>query len=410
MRWGRELSGRGLLVLLGCLACQMGAGLFYASQSLSRDVIEDMGWTRAMWSSALAPMIFISSLSQAFVGAACVRFGVRPVLVLAVVLLGVSFVVLANMSELWHFYVATTCLALGNGGIGDVSIGAVVTRWFRRARSMALGVAMVGSNLGAVVFVHALGVLSDGRTWREATLWVGLLGALCILPFALFAVRDPRPGEGVEGEWAAEDTPDVDVSSTAEAASVSLRDAMRHTSFWVFFFTLFAYALAQLGIANHLILHLTDLGYSGSEARLALEFTVGAGIAAKLGAGVVALRLSARTALFANTALLTTAFALLPFAGNPTVLGLFGVAFGISTAARDVLFPLLVVQVFGTREFAKIFGVFMLAYFPGGGLGPMALGALYDATGSYQLGFGVLGACLAAVLLGLSRVRPETPA
>ena len=69
-----EITGRSLLLVLGCLACQMGAGYFYATRALAPDVIDDLGWTRTMWSSGMAPMLLVSSTAQAFVGAACVRF------------------------------------------------------------------------------------------------------------------------------------------------------------------------------------------------------------------------------------------------------------------------------------------------------------------------------------------------
>ena len=118
-------SRKAVLVIVGCLVCQMGAGLFYASRAIAPDVIRDLGWTRTMWSSAMAPMIFVTSVCQAVIGAACVRYGVRPVLVGAVVCLGATFLVLASMQSLPAFYAATMLLALGNAGIGDVSVGAL---------------------------------------------------------------------------------------------------------------------------------------------------------------------------------------------------------------------------------------------------------------------------------------------
>ena len=69
------------------------------------------------------------------------------------------------------------------------------------------------------------------------------------------------------------------------------------------------------------------------------------------------------------------------------------------------MIPLVVVRAFGTREFAKIFGFLMLAYFPGGGLGPIALGLLHDVTRSYQIGFSVLAGLFVLVLVGLVRAR-----
>lgn len=420
------LSRRALLVVLGCLVCQMGAGLFYASRAIAPDVIGDLGWTRTMWSSAMAPMIFVTSVCQALIGMACVRYGIRPVLVAAVVCLGATFLVLSTMQSLPAFYAATMLLALGNAGIGDVSVGAVVTRWFQRSRGIALGFAFAGSNIGAVVFVHAIDEWTGLFGWRGATAAVGVAGMALILPFALFVVRDPGAGEGedafeagggsvagVAGRGAA-GRPGAGAASSsiaahpaepgpagadAEDGSATLKQALRRAPFWVLFFTVFCYAVAQLGMIDHLVLYLVDLGYERSEAADALGLTVGAGIVAKLGAGAVALRIPTRRLLVANTALLALAVALLPFAADPRILVAAGVAFGIATSARDVLIPLSAAEFFGSRYFAEIYGVMMLAYFPGGGLGPLVLARVRDVTGSYESGLAI---CLAILLVALA--------
>ena len=383
----------------------MGAGLFYATRVIAPDVIADLGWTRTMWSSAMAPMLFVSSLSQAFVGSACVRFGIRPVMTASLLVLALSFSVLSAMTSLWHFYLAMGLLALGNAGIGDVAISGVITRWFDRGRGLALGFAFVGSNVGAIIFVHLMAGLAATGSWRTAALTVGCGSIAVIIPIAVWCVRDPRAGETADGPSQARDggqTEGREPKAAFEVAeSIPLDRALRRPAFWILFYTLFCYALAQLGIADHLVLYLTDLGYSKVDAAGALELTVGAGIVSKLGAGVLALRLSPKKALIANTALLAGSFALIPFVENRTLLVAFGVVFGVATAARDVLFPLLVAQVFGSRYIAAIYGFFMLSYFPGGGLGPIGLARLHDVLGSYAIGFGLCAAMLVLAVLGL---------
>jgi Major Facilitator Superfamily len=404
-------SRKAVLIVLGCLVCQMGAGLFYASRAIAPDVISDLGWTRTMWSSAMAPMIFVTSVGQAVIGAACVRYGIRPVLVVAVLSLGGTFLVLSGMHSLPAFYAATMLLAIGNAGIGDVSVGAVITRWFERSRGIALGFAFAGSNIGAVLFVHAIDEWTGAFGWRTATAAVGLVSVVLILPFALFVVRDPRPGEGelaVEaGRTALASGDDASASASSDTAeppadesSSTLAESLRTPAFWILFFTVFCYAVAQLGMIDHLVLYLVDLGYERSEAADALGLTVGAGILAKLGAGAVALRIPTRKLLVANTALLSLGIGLLPFAADPQLLALSGVAFGIATSARDVFIPLATAEFFGARYFAAIYGVMMLAYFPGGGLGPIVMARIRDVTGSYEMGFAVCLAILMAALAG----------
>ena len=92
-------SRRALLVLAGCATCQLCAGLFYATRVLAPDVIDDLGWTRTMWSSAMAPMLLVSSISQPIVGVACLRFGVRPVMASSLLVLALTFVVCSAIAS-----------------------------------------------------------------------------------------------------------------------------------------------------------------------------------------------------------------------------------------------------------------------------------------------------------------------
>jgi MFS family permease len=370
-----------ILVVLGCMVCQMGAGFFYASRGLSTEVIAELGWTRTMWASGMAPMLLVSSVSQAFVGTACVRFGVRPVVVASLLCLGLSAVVFGSMQSLTHFYVAMMLLALANAGIGDVSIGSVITKWFERRRSVALGFAMVGSNIGSIVYLGAMAQMLDDSSWRVAAMTVGLGGVAIILPIAFFVVRDPRPGEGADFEE--NDALVVD----RRTESIPLAEAIRTPAFWILFYSLFCYSLVQLGLVDQFVLYLTDLGYSEKEAIGALQLAVGAGIAAKLGAGVIGQVVSPKAAYLVNTGLLAISLMLIPFAANGFVLTLFSVLFGLSTASRDVFLPLVVADEFGSRYFAQIYGVMILAFVPGGALGPLVLAETHRIFGHYRPGF-----------------------
>ena len=388
------------------MLCQMGAGFFYASRALSAEVIGELGWSRTLWASGMAPMLFVSSVSQAFVGAACTRFGVRPVVVASLLCLAVSVVLFGTMQGIWTFYVAMMVLALANAGIGDVSIGSVITKWFERRRSLALGFAMVGSNLGSIVYIGAMGQLLGEASWRTAALIVGLGGVAVILPVAFFAVRDPSSDEGAAAERVDDDR------GEPVADSMPLGDALRRPAFWILFYSLFCYSLVQLGLVDQFVLYLTDLGYSEQEAFGALQLTVGAGIAAKLGAGVVGLLIPARTAFLLNTGLLAVSLALVPFAANPWILTLFSVGFGLSTASRDVLLPLAVADAFGVRAFAQIYGMMILAFVPGGALGPIVLAEAHRVFGHYRPGFVACVVLVALAFVGLAflpRGRASVP-
>jgi MFS family permease len=64
-------------------------------------------------------------------------------------------------------------------------------------------------------------------------------------------------------------------------------------------------------------------------------------------------------------------------------------------------------EIFAGRHYGTIFGALMLASISGGAAGPLAAGALHDATGGDSLAFGLAGGCslLSAVAIWFAAPR-----
>ena len=67
-----------------------------------------------------------------------VAVGAARVLVASTGLLLVAYGLVAQMTELWHFYAANVLVGLIVTGFGDVVVGSVVAKWVATARGMAL--------------------------------------------------------------------------------------------------------------------------------------------------------------------------------------------------------------------------------------------------------------------------------
>ena len=118
---------------------------------------------------------------------------------------------------------------------------------------------------------------------------------------------------------------------------------------------------------------------------------VGIGVLAKLGIGLVADRWHAKISLLVCFAFVVLASVLLlGISATPSLALAFVVIHGLATMAQNVVYPFIVAWCFGTKHMAEIYGVIMLALLPGGVLGPIALGYMHDALGSYDLGFQIL--------------------
>ena len=245
-----ELRGRVLAIVLGGLICQFGLGYGYGYAHVLRDITGELGWTRATFASSRMPLMAMMALTSPLVGFALLRIGARPILVASVALLFLGNWALSEIEQLWHFWVASAMQGLVAVGVGDVVVGAIVSQWVVRGRGLALGIVYAGSNVAGTLLSLVLPWLSQSIGWRDAIFITGAVGAAAMLPFALWILREPRPGEvaAVELEVTTVDEPDRE-------SDLDVWQAMRTRSFWILCFALASFFFCFVGCSITWSLH-----------------------------------------------------------------------------------------------------------------------------------------------------------
>jgi len=398
-----DLRGRALLVVLGALLCQMGLGFAYVLSPLAGDIIAEFGWSRTMFSSARAPQLFVIAAMSPVVGALAVRFGALAVLAAGATLLGFAFLLFGAMQTLWQMYGLVMLLGMSVAALGDIAVGQLVMRWIDRGRGLALGLVYTGSNLGGwLVVPFAVGVASR-TSWREACTALGAAALLVMLPAALVLIREPASGRQPPSPG----TPTAPGIPLGSDLDFDLTAAARTRSFWILAGALFSFFFFFLGVLDFLVLFLTDSGLSKQAAGRYFGHGLGIGIAAKITLGLVADRIRHKSVLLLDYGLLAlSSLLLIALPGAVPIWG-FVACFFFATAARDVVYPLIISDCFGPRYLAKIYGALMLTLAPGGALGPIFAAMVHDRFGSYRVAFYAFALLNLASLGALCLVRDE---
>jgi len=398
-----DLRGRALWVVLGCLVCQLGLGYGYVFGPLARDIIGEFGWTRAEYSAARAPQLFVIAAMSPLVGLASSRFGARRILVVSSILIGIAFLLFSRLQSLWQLYAIIVLLGVALTGVGDITVGHLVTQWVQRRRGLALGIVYTGSNLaGWLVVPIAVGVAQQ-TSWRNALLQMGVAAFLVILPAALFLVREPRV---VRTE---EELSPRDAKGAGTDHDLHLREALRTRSFWVLTATLFTFFFYFLAILEHFVLHLTDQGMALQDAAYYFSTAIGFGLVSKVVLGGLADFIPERTSILFDYLLLAASSVALLFVPGAGLIWVFVASYGFATAARDVVYPLVINYCFGERYMAEIYGAMLLALLPGGALGPIFAAFVHDRTGSYEPAFVTFAVLNGLAVGGLLLLRREGP-
>lgn len=367
----------------------MGAGGYVFPVFLT-PVVEDLGWSRTAYAAALPVMSTTVALAGPLVGWLTERRGPRFVLIAGALLMSSALAATGLMQTPAQFYSIALAVGLAVAALGDLPTGAAIAARFAARRGLALGAVYVGSNLGGALVPFAGLALATG-SWRHAFFGIGALLAVLLVP-AAFAVG-PTPPRATD--------------HTAVPADGGWRTVLRQRDFWLLFWVLFVFYLYRIGLNAHLVAFLGDLGYSQLAAAGGFSLTLVLGIGGKLLAGAIADRLGARPAVIGNFALIAVASGLLLVPHLPGALPAFIALHGFATAAEDVVIPLIIAQRFGDALLARTYGLLLLALVPGGALGPVIAGRVFDTTGSYTpvfAAFAVLN--VTAVIALAATARP----
>ncbi|MGH9023608.1 MAG: MFS transporter, partial [Acidimicrobiia bacterium] len=155
---------------------------------------EEFGWSRATISLAVSVNLLLFGLTAPFAAALMERFGVRRVVVCALVTIAAGSALTTQMTQSWQLVACWGVLVgLGAGSMALVFAATVANRWFVSRRGLVVGVLTAGSATGQLAFLPLLAVLVDRHGWRSASVTVSV-AALGVVPLVLAVMRE-RPSD-----------------------------------------------------------------------------------------------------------------------------------------------------------------------------------------------------------------------
>ena len=167
----------------------------YVSSLFLKALEADLGWTRGQISAAFAAGLFGAALAP-LTGRLADRYGVRPVLTVGALLVGVGYVLLATLParlELLPFLFAFTAAA--GTACGAIVYTRAVNSWFDTHRGLALGCTIAGTSVFALFVPLLLGAVIGTWGWRAGYLTLAALTVLVGLPIARALVWERREAE-----------------------------------------------------------------------------------------------------------------------------------------------------------------------------------------------------------------------
>jgi len=414
-RTGRPFYGYYLLaVTFLFLLLFNGSGIWVFSLFV-KPLGASLGWSRGQVMAGFTIYYAMVGIASPVVGRLVDRYGARPVIPAGAVIVGLGFLIVSRMSELYLFYLGYVIVGAGAAAMGPVPCSAIVSNWFRRKRGLALGLMAAGIGAGGIVVAPFIGFMLSNYGWRAAYLSLGVILVAITVPLALGFVRT-RPSEmGLYPDG--DDAPIEDASdperAIGESASFTLKQAVRTRTFWLIAVAYAAYGFGSGGAQQGSVPFLDDMGYPIATAVTALGMIGAGSTIGKVLFGRLCDKMPANRAFAIGLGLwLSGVLVLLTVrADSPQiVIWTYATLVGFGSGAWLPTLSMLAGSRFGLRHYGAVLGALSICMSTGVASGPLFSGVMHDATGSY---FAVFVICAGLLLVAIPTVlfakRPKQP-
>ena len=369
------------------------------------------GWSRTQLGLALSFTRIEGSLTGPIAGYLVDRMGTRFMVFSGLLILTMGFYLFSQVQNLWMFYLAYFIMSVGQGQAGWITVMTLLNHWFVRHRGMAMGLAMMGMGVGALILVPLIAWLIDPEAdrlgWRRTAeiLAVVTLVSAIVLP-KIIRNRPEDVGDYPDGE------PPVPVTATQgepeKELELTIGQALRTQAFWAISFGHGFGSMVVLATMSHLGLLMQDVGYGLQIAGWIITIQTAVAIVFQFFGGWIGDRIPKNIALFMFTTIQGIGVVFLTLGPDIMNFYIFAVLFGIGFGGRTPLTTAIRGDYFGRASFGKILGIstvpmnFLLLI-----AAPLA-GFMRDELGDYDMAFLLLAGfnTLGAVLFLIAR-RPK---
>jgi MFS family permease len=396
-----------IIVGLTFLVLLTAAGVRSAPGVLMVPLEHHFGWNRSMVSAALSINLLFYGLMGPFASAFMRRYGMRPVILIAISLVALGTMLTTQMTSPWQMVLFWgVFVGLGSGATANAMGAMIANRWFVKHRGLVVGILTASGATGQLIFLPVFAMMVEAYGWRSVSITTTAI-LLVIIPLVAIFMRNYPTDVGLlpYGAEGSEEVPQPAKANPILEAWNGLRHGLRSRDFWLLGGSFFICGATTNGlIGTHLIPASMDHGMAEVTAASLLAVTGVFDIVGTMLSGWLSDRYNNRKLLFWYYGLRGLALMFLPYALGTSYLNLavFVVFYGLDWVATVPPTVRLAGDVFGKDNVGVVFGWIGAAHQLGASAAAYGAGAMHSWQGSYQVTFiasGIL--CLVASVMVL---------
>jgi predicted MFS family arabinose efflux permease len=372
-----------VILIAGFLVVFVGGGTRFAIGLTLKPMVAELGWTRGELGLAVGVYLGVSAVATFFAGRIADRTSPRLLLNAGVIISALGIGLMSLVSQPWHpvlFY--GLIFAVGNGATSLVPVGVMVTRAFATRTGLVNSVIASGVSLGQLIIIALLAAVLASVGWRSIYFWLAIV-QLALVPLLLITLP-------------ARATRQI---ATAPSNGMSVAQALRTPKLWLLLAIYAVCGLDDFFVSTHVVAFAQDRGINALFAGNLLALMGLTALIGVLTTGVISDRFGPIGTTAASFAARVAVFALIAVNQSTLSIAIFALVFGSTFLMTAPLTVLFVRDYFGLKHLGALIGLITMVHQIFGAIGAYGGALIFDATGSYDAAFVIVGVASAVALM-----------
>ena len=413
--WISDKLFYGWVIVASGVVTQFFQGLANQGFSTYLDSLQkEFGWSRAVLAGPRSVTQVENSILGPIEGFLVDKFGPRRMVAAGTFIMGLGLILFGLTNNLFMYYLSNIIIALGTGFQGILVMSVAVNNWFRRKRSIAQSVMLLGFTMAGVVAVPLLVLVQTRLNWQISAIGSGILIWVVGFPCSiLLRTRPEHYGLLPDGDAPGAASQSTNGSrQTTEEYDFTLRQAIRTRAFWLLSI---GQAIGSFGMGAaqvHLFLHLQQgVGLSKMTASFVWMVASIANIPSRLAGGFLGDRLPKSLMVGLSMVFMSVSLFVLGMATSLPMAMTYAVLYGIGWGMRTPVVNAMQGEYFGRKSQGLIRGWLSTVSLPFTIAAPVIAGYIADLQGNYKWTFIIMSfvSLAGAALIFIAR-PPKPPA
>ncbi len=361
-------------------------------------VTTELGFDRSTFSLYFSLITVVGTITLPIYGRLIERFGTRPFVIFGGLWTGAAMAALSLCHSLPAFYGVGCLVGLGFFGCSYAAMPVIVSSWFAKKNGLIMGLAAAcGGTIGMVLsLIFPQFIINNG--WEAGYVLLGAVVCALTTPVGIFLLRSYPSDVGLAPYGV--DSANARVEVASEPSGIPYRQALRMPQMWIVVFA-FILLTGAFMISQHLAAYFVSIGFDAIMAGVFMSVISAGIIVTNIGAGAITDKLGLAKSLALCSIIYAISFLLLPMTNQIPFICLALILMSLGNANASVFAPMVTQTVFGTRDYASIWGLVSMACVLGQAIGAPLWGLAYDLTDSYVIAMYISAALIIIALLGL---------